>query len=100
MSDACFSPDGTSALMKAGQAAPSALLKEGLLPAYRSSKSAVEILRDPAALGHLIPQWVDLAANALEPNPFFEHWMLLPALESFAKAGEVEIFVLWRDGRL
>ncbi len=43
MSDACFSPDGT-ALLKAGPAAPSALLKEGLLPAYRSSQTAVEIL--------------------------------------------------------
>src|SRR5258706_1047910 len=99
MSDACFSPDGT-ALLEAGQAAPSALLKEGLLPAYRSSKTAVEILRDPAALGHLIPHWADLAANALEPNPFYEHWMLLPALECFAKRDEVEVFALWRDGRL
>lgn len=99
MSDACFSPDGASALLKLEPGA-SALLKEGLLPAYRSSRTAVEVLRDPAALGQLIPQWADLAANALEPNPFFEHWMLLPALECFAKPGEVEIFVLWRDGKL
>src|SRR5258705_11892236 len=87
MSDACFSPEAPS------------LLKERL-PAYRSSKTAVEILREPAALGHLIPHWADLAANAIEPNPFFEHWMLQPALECFAKPGEVEIFVLWRDGKL
>jgi hypothetical protein len=27
--------------------------------------------------------WLDLAENALEPNVFYEPWMLLPALEAF-----------------
>jgi CelD/BcsL family acetyltransferase involved in cellulose biosynthesis len=30
-----------------------------------------------------IPAWEELAAAALEPNPFYEHWMLLPAIEAF-----------------
>ena len=88
MSGACFSPE-----------APSGVLKKGS-PAYQSPKTVVEILRDLVALERLIPQWEDLAADALEPNPFYEHWMLLPALECFAKRGEVEILAIWRDGRL
>src|ERR1051325_3461713 len=31
----------------------------------------------------LAPAWDELAAAALEPNPFYESWMLLPALEAF-----------------
>jgi CelD/BcsL family acetyltransferase involved in cellulose biosynthesis len=86
MSGACFSPEAPSAVSR-GRFSDSQFLR-------------TEILEDSAALARLIPQWEDLAANALEPNPFYEHWMLLPALECFAKRGEVEIFVLWRDGRL
>jgi CelD/BcsL family acetyltransferase involved in cellulose biosynthesis len=86
MSGACFSPE-----------APSAVLR-GSLSDSQSFKT--EIIEDSTALARLIPQWEDLAANAVEPNPFYEHWMLLPALECFAKRGEVAIAVLWRDGRL
>jgi CelD/BcsL family acetyltransferase involved in cellulose biosynthesis len=96
MSGACFSPEGPSVLPKEGQA-PSAVLR-GSVSDSRFFKT--EIIGDSAALGRLIPQWEDLAANALEPNPFYEHWMLLPALECFAKPGEVEIFTLWKEGRL
>lgn len=33
------------------------------------------------ALRNYIPRWEKLAANALEPNVFYEPWMLLPAIE-------------------
>jgi CelD/BcsL family acetyltransferase involved in cellulose biosynthesis len=33
-----------------------------------------------AELAHLQREWEDLAQHALEPNPLYEHWMLLPAL--------------------
>jgi CelD/BcsL family acetyltransferase involved in cellulose biosynthesis len=42
-----------------------------------------EVIEDPAALRARIPAWDELAAAALEPNPFYESWMLLPALEAF-----------------
>jgi len=86
MSDACFSPEAPSAVSRGRLSDPQVL--------------RTEIIEDATALARLIPQWEDLAANSLEPNPFYEHWMLLPALECFAKRGEVGIFVLWRDGRL
>ena len=41
------------------------------------------VVEDPAALRSHIPAWEELAAAALEPNPFYESWMLLPALEAF-----------------
>jgi CelD/BcsL family acetyltransferase involved in cellulose biosynthesis len=47
---------------------------------------SVEIARDAASLRRFLPAWEDLAAHALEPNPLYEHWMLLPALEAEAGA--------------
>jgi len=44
-------------------------------------------------LSGYIPEWEELAAAALEPNVFYEHWMLLPALEAFG-AGKDICFVL------
>jgi hypothetical protein len=44
----------------------------------------VIVLEDWTALNHYLQEWEDLAESALEPNPFYEPWMLLPALESFS----------------
>src|SRR6185503_17741180 len=44
----------------------------------------VVVLEDWTALNDHLADWEDLAASALEPNPFYEPWMLLPALESFS----------------
>lgn len=38
--------------------------------------------------------WQDLAENALEPNPFYEPWMALPALE-LEPERNVEFIALW-----
>jgi CelD/BcsL family acetyltransferase involved in cellulose biosynthesis len=40
----------------------------------------VAVARDRDTLAGLVAQWDDLARHALEPNPLYEHWMLLPAL--------------------
>jgi hypothetical protein len=62
--------------------------------------TSVVVARDPAALRGFIPAWEELAAAALEPNVFFEHWMLLPALEEFgAGEGICVVLVLIRDPR-
>src|SRR5258706_6301956 len=64
----------------------------------------VEVLKDAAALRALVPDWEALAAEAAEPNPFYEHWMLLPALEAYGKeAGAGEDFrcvAVWDSGKL
>ena len=50
-----------------------------------------------AALEALTDQWRSLAANAAQPNPFFEDWFLLPSLEQFDPANEVILARLY-DG--
>ena len=43
--------------------------------------SNVEVsLHDAASLGRMAPALEDLACHALDPNPLYEPWMLLPAL--------------------
>src|SRR6185295_1647764 len=59
----------------------------------------VEVHRDAAALRALIPDWEELAADALEPNPFYEHWMLLPALEAYG-TGDMRCVAVWDNGKL
>ena len=68
----------------------------------------VEVFEDAAALRALVPDWEALAAEAAEPNPFYEHWMLLPALEAYGKesgqkAGadaDLRCVAVWDSGKL
>ena len=63
----------------------------------------VEVRRDLAALRALVPDWEKLAGEAAEPNPFYEHWMLLPALELYGDARERDAFrcvAVWENGTL
>lgn len=60
----------------------------------------VEVRRDAAALREIVPQWEALAAEAAEPNPFYEPWLLLPALESFGTGESFRAVAVWQDGTL
>src|SRR3954451_9209071 len=60
----------------------------------------VEMRSDAAALRGLIPDWEALAADAAEPNPFYEHWMLLPALEAYGAGEDFRCVAVWQDGTL
>jgi CelD/BcsL family acetyltransferase involved in cellulose biosynthesis len=51
------------------------------------------VVRDAEKLASFIPAWEELADAAIEPNVFYEHWMLLPALQAFGD-GEDILFVL------
>src|SRR6266850_6497102 len=59
----------------------------------------VEVRSDAAALRALAPDWEALAAEAAEPNPFYEHWMLLPALDAYG-AEDFRCIVVWENGAL
>jgi hypothetical protein len=61
--------------------------------------TTVEV-RDAAALRELVPQWEALAAEAAEPNPFYEPWMLLPALEAYGAGEDLRCIAVWQDGTL
>lgn len=41
------------------------------------------VVEDPAVLRDHVGAWDELAASALEPNPFYESWMVLPAIQAF-----------------
>ena len=73
-------------------------------PAVSSRRPAgtgmrVEVLHDLDALRALLPQWEELAANAVDSNPFYEHWMLIPALEAYGIEG-FRCVAVWEDGKL
>lgn len=72
-------------------------------PAARARPSGngiiAEVLERPEQLAALVPDWEALAAEAVQPNPFYEHWMLRPALEAYG-AGELRCIAVWDDGVL
>jgi len=59
----------------------------------------VVVLREPAHLARYIPEWEDLAAHALEPNVYYEHWMLLPALQAFAADADLWFVLTFERAR-
>jgi CelD/BcsL family acetyltransferase involved in cellulose biosynthesis len=63
-------------------------------------KIRVDVLRDAAALQGIASHWEALAAQAAEPNPFYEPWMLLPALEAYGTPAGFRCAAVWIDGRL
>ncbi len=79
----------------------SAVLPRSVVSARRPTGTgvSVEVLGDAAALQPLVPEWEALAADAAEPNPFYEHWMLLPALEAYGEQG-FRCIVVWDNGKL
>jgi CelD/BcsL family acetyltransferase involved in cellulose biosynthesis len=53
-------------------------------------------LTDWSRLEAFREQWTGLAASAAEANPFYEPWMLLPALRAFAERDRVEVILAFR----
>ena len=58
-----------------------------------------EVAQDSAALQAHLPAWEALAARALEPNVFYEAWMLLPALDSYG-GPQVRVVLVYDDAGL
>ena len=58
-------------------------------------KTSVVVVRDLPALSSFVPAWEELAAAALEPNVFYEHWMLLPALQAFGAGKDLRVASFW-----
>src|SRR5215813_2406743 len=54
---------------------------------------SVVVIDDLTALEKYVPAWDNLAAAALEPNVFYESWMLMPAIRAFG-AGQRVRFAL------
>ncbi len=55
----------------------------------------VRLVSDLNDLLPYIPAWEQLAASALEPNPFYEHWMLLPAARHLSAGRELHFVLIF-----
>ena len=60
----------------------------------------VSVGRNLAELQSIVPAWERLAREALEPNPFYEPWMLLPALREFSEGQDVRVALVWQGEEL
>src|SRR5947209_4002365 len=63
--------------------------------AWEQGPVSVVVLDDVAALERYAAAWDDLAAAAVEPNVFYESWMLLPALRLLAGGDKVLVVLVF-----
>lgn len=66
-------------------------------PVQRGKYFEVVALTDPQAMRDRIPQWEALAKDTIEPNVFYEHWALIPALRLYGSSSVKVAFVLEQD---
>ena len=59
-----------------------------------SHKMTVVVIEDFEMLEDYIQAWEDLAVDALEPNPFYEPWMLMPALRGLATGKDLRVVLV------
>jgi hypothetical protein len=57
----------------------------------------VKVLSDPQALLDYISGWDDLAMAALEPNPFYESWMLIPAIRNLGAGRDFKFVLIFKS---
>jgi CelD/BcsL family acetyltransferase involved in cellulose biosynthesis len=70
---------------------------------YKSGKKMnprIQVVRDREALAAFIPAWEHLAAHAIEANPFYEPWILLPALRAQGEGEGFRCVLVWDGERL
>ncbi|HET6425567.1 MAG TPA: GNAT family N-acetyltransferase [Planctomycetaceae bacterium] len=71
--------------------------KSTVVPAKRAAEWWVEVIDHPSELASRSAMWDDLAWNAIEPNPFYEAALLIPAMERFPDA-RVSVALVYRSG--
>ncbi len=71
--------------------------KSTAAPVKRDAEWWVETLDQPGELSARTAMWDDLAWNAIEPNPFYQPAMLIPAMERF-RDDKVSVAMVYRSG--
>lgn len=66
----------------------------------RGSQLQVVVLSDPAELNRYAAALDKLAAAALEPNVYYEHWMLRAALHAFGEGADLRLVLIFAPDRL
>jgi hypothetical protein len=57
----------------------------------------ITALDHPATLAGHMAAWNELAGAALEPNVFYEPWMMLPAIDSFGHGAQLRYVLVYAD---
>src|SRR5262245_39441110 len=58
------------------------------------TRMSVVVIDDLTALEKYVPAWEDLAAAAIEPNVFYEPWMVMPAIRAFGAGRRLQIALI------
>lgn len=53
------------------------------------------VIEDPFELREHVGPWDELSACAIEPNPFYEPWLLLPAVEAFGRGLPLSVVLVY-----
>lgn len=65
-----------------------------------STKMTVEVVHDLSMLDRHVAAWENLASAAVEPNVFYEPWVLIPAVRAFVpNADLVFVFIYANDNQ-
>lgn len=81
----------------AGIEARNGLIPAGTTPLHRLDGDLwVEVVDLATALAAHTSEWDDLAANACDPNVFFERWFLAAAMTSFGAGRQLAIVCVYR----
>lgn len=71
-------------------------IRANLFRARLSASDFRSVLQSAADVDDgLIDAWIALAGQASEPNIFYEHWFLRPALNQFDHHPDLRLFLLW-----
>jgi CelD/BcsL family acetyltransferase involved in cellulose biosynthesis len=68
-------------------------------PALAADKYSVVSVADFALLEGITEKWEELAAQAVEPNPFYEPWMLRPALAFLGAGVDLRVVLVFAPNR-
>jgi CelD/BcsL family acetyltransferase involved in cellulose biosynthesis len=69
-------------------------LSKATLPPVETRHFSVRVVNNWRALEALIPDWEELAQNALEPAPAAESWILIPAMRNELPGNEVRVALI------
>jgi hypothetical protein len=58
----------------------------------------VRIISNGEHLAEHVEAWERLAADSLDANPFYEHWMLLPAIRHFGAGKDLKFVLVFQNG--
>ena len=60
----------------------------------RGTGMSVVVIDDLAALEKYVPAWEGLASDAIEPNVFYEPWMVMPAIRAFGAGRRLQFALI------